>query len=171
MGSTRKFPGHHRAAPGSSPDTTAQHPDISWKARPNPEVPGKVLFEYGNIQKLPDDISIGNIQKLPDDIVPLPEGGSSWKKTIEVEPYSAVEKLPDDISIGNIQKLPDDFVPLPEGGSSWKKTIEVEPYSAVEKLPDGTTKIKSTDCDASIAGIRKQYSDFMDNLKRKGNQQ
>ena len=118
------------AAPGSSPDTTAQHPDISWKARPNPEVPGKVLFEYGNIQKLPDDISIGNIQKLPDDIVPLPEGGSSWKKT-----------------------------------------IEVEPYSAVEKLPDGTTKIKSTDCDASIAGIRKQYSDFMDNLKRKGNQQ
>lgn len=118
------------AAPGSSRDTPAQHPEISWKARPNPEVPGKVLFEDGNP---------GNIQKLPDDI-----------------------------SIGNIQKLPDDIVPLPEGGSSWKKTIEVEPYSAVEKLPDGTTKIKSTDCDANIAGIRKQYSDFMDNLERDG---
>jgi len=72
-------------------------------------------------------------------------------------------------SPGNIQKLPDDIVPLPEGGSSWKKTIEVEPYSAVEKLPDGSTRIKSTDCDANIAGIRKQYSDFMDNLTRDGN--
>lgn len=73
-------------APGRYPGIPAEAPDISWKARPNPEVPGKVLFEYG---------SPGNIQKLPDDIVPLPEGGSSWKKTIELEPYSAVEKLPD----------------------------------------------------------------------------
>lgn len=47
---------------------------------------GKLLLESG---------SAGNIQKLPDDIVPLPEGGSPWKKTIELEPYSAVEKLPD----------------------------------------------------------------------------
>lgn len=73
-------------APGRYPGIPAETPDISWKARPNPEVPGKVLFEDG---------SIGNIQKLPDDIVPLPEGGSPWKKTIELEPYSAVEKLPD----------------------------------------------------------------------------
>ncbi len=47
---------------------------------------GKPLLETG---------SPGNVQKLPDDIVPLPEGGNSWKKTIAIEPYSAVEKLPD----------------------------------------------------------------------------